>query len=101
MSGLRQDRNGHLLQAFVPGVTQNVTVGAASLQSAAFGDLTRLVRLAATTDCFVVFGADPTATTSSMFLPSGAVEYLAVEPGTKVAVIRQTADGALNVTEMA
>jgi hypothetical protein len=101
MSGvLKRDRNGQVLQAFVPGVSQNVAIGAASVQSAAFGELTTCVRVVSTSDCFIAIGQNPTATTSSMLLPAGAPEYLAVDAGMKVAVIQQSAAGSLNVTEL-
>jgi hypothetical protein len=69
--------------------TQTVAIAATSTQTAtAFRDDTSLVRLAARADCHVIFGTNPTATTSSMFMPSGSVEYFDVPPGSalKVAV---------------
>lgn len=88
------------LQAARPGATQNVAVGATSTQSTAFGAATQHVRLVSNTDCYIVFGGNPTATTSGVFLPAGVVEYFWVGGGEMVAVIQSTAAGTLNVAEL-
>jgi hypothetical protein len=69
-----------------------VVIGAGSLQSAAFGNLTRVVRIHcdATTPCSIAFGANPTATANSKRLAANATEYFAVRPGDMVAVIQNT-----------
>lgn len=86
-------------QAIVPVSPQNVTVSSSSAQSAALGAGTTLVRLAATTDMWLAFGTNPTATTSGIFMPSGSIEYFGVSPGSKIAAIRDSADGKLNIVE--
>ena len=61
------------------------------------------VRLVATADCWVAFGASPAAlgsAPSSIFLPAGVVEYFWVFPGEQVAVIQNAGAGLLNVAEM-
>lgn len=94
--------NGTAIQAAKPGTVQKVSVASASAATTnAFGASTSLVRVAVSTDCYVVFAASPTATTSDTFLPAGSVEYFLVEPGEKAAFIRNTADGVATVTEMA
>lgn len=89
----------NMFQAIYPGTDQQVTVTASSAQSAAFGSKTSIARFCASTDCFILFGANPTATTAKIYLPSGIPEYLGVIPGQKVAVIRSTADGILSILE--
>ena len=71
-------------QVMKPGATQAVTY-TTSTQSTAFDDATRIVRIIADADVFVAFGANPTATASSIKIPSGTVEYFEVDAGTKVA----------------
>lgn len=60
---------------------------------------TKLVRLCATTDCYFDVGVNPTATISDNFLPSGVVEYIAVEPGDIISALAKDTAGALHVTE--
>jgi hypothetical protein len=83
-----------------PGTVLNVSFTAASAQSSAVSDSIRELRLVATQNCYYKVGANPTATTSDTYLPSGTVEYIAIAPGEKVAAIRSSADGTLNITEM-
>lgn len=97
-----RDLNGWRVPAFRPGSTQSAAFTSSSAAiSNAVGANTRVVRLVATTDCFVAFGSAPTATTSGLFLPAGVPEYFRVDSGDKVAAIRSTSDGTLYVTEMA
>lgn len=85
------------------GTSQNATVGAASTAvTNGFAAGIHDVRVVCTTNCWITFGASPTATTGagSMYLPAGLVEYFHVSPGQKVAVIQDSAGGTLNVAEM-
>jgi len=70
-----------------------------SVQSSAFGASTHLVRLVATTNCYVAFGTDPTADTSSLLLIANVPEFFGVKPGEKVAVLRSASDGTLSIAE--
>jgi len=85
---------------YFPFATQNVTVGVSSTQSTAFRPQTRQVRLVSDADCYIAFGASATATTSSMLLPAGVVEYFEVHPGDLIAVIQKSTTGNLNIAEM-
>ena len=76
---------GYGAQVMRPAATQAVTY-AASVQSAAFNDATRLVRVIADADVFLLFGANPTATAiNAIKLPANTVEYFEVNAGDKVA----------------
>lgn len=87
-------------QAIIPGVSQVVDIGASSVASTAFSSKTSLVRVTANQDCFISFGATPVAnTTTSIFLPLGAVDYFGVIPGTKLAVIQSSMSGTIFITE--
>jgi len=91
-----------MFQCVSPGVSQAITVGAASVQASSFTDGVTIIRLFSTVDSWVAFGSNPTAVAegaSSMFLPGGVVEYFEIKNGEKVAVIRNTASGKLYITE--
>ena len=79
-----------------PCTTVRMAVGAGSVTSGALS--ATVVRLVATVDCHVAFGASPVADTNSLFLPASTPEYFACHSGEQVAVIRTSADGALFVT---
>lgn len=88
-------------RAFVPGTNQVMTTSGSTQQSAAVGSKTTVVRIAATADAFFEIGANPTATTSSMVIPGGTVDFLAIAPGHKVAVLQVALAGKVSVTENA
>lgn len=71
-------------------VNQQVAVGGASTQSAAFGDATRFVRLHTDVPCRIAIDVNPTAAATSMRMAAGQTEYLGVTPGYKIAVITTT-----------
>ena len=87
----------------IPGVAgQNLTIGAASVTSTAFGSQTYAVRLTATGNCHVRIGQNPTAVGTDLLLKSTDPSIIiACAPADKVAVIQDaTATGTLNVIEM-
>ena len=69
-----------------PSITTQAIPFTSATSSAAFNDSTRLVRVASDTQCYIVFGAAPTATANSMLFPSHGVEYFGVNPGDKISV---------------
>lgn len=111
-----KDRGGLAIQAARPAITQNVSIGSASTQSAAFAagpssygygqaftQKTQHVRVTSTTNCWISFGSSPTAAmaSNSIYLPANSAEYFYVLPGEKIAVIQDTAAGTLNIAELA
>lgn len=80
--------------------TNVVTISGSSAASPAFTNQTTIVRVVSTTDCHIRFDANPTATTTQMYLPANVVEYFRVNPGHKIAGIQRAAGGSLYVTEM-
>lgn len=101
---LAKDRFNNPIQALQPSTVQNIVTGtgASVAVTNAFGGSTVVVRLLATYDCYVAFGTVPTATSSSMYLPSGRPEFFRVEEGAawKVAALSVAAIGVLNIVEM-
>jgi hypothetical protein len=121
---IKSDQHGAWVQAARPALSQTIAIGAGSVQSAPFQTYspqgsyaagpvagvpittpnnTLHVRLVATADCWIAFGANPTAVASaatSILLPAGVPEYFWVYPGERVAVILNVATGVLNVAEL-
>ena len=84
-----------------PATTQKASYTASSAAiTNAVGNNIHVIRVIATTACYITIDKSPTATTSDMYLPAGVAEYLTIHPGEKVAAIRVSADGDLYVTEM-
>ncbi len=83
---------GHLIPAGQePAIlNQQVAIGPASTQSAAFRDNTRFVRVHSDVTCRIAVDANPTASSASMRMSAGGTEYLGVYPGLKIAVISST-----------
>jgi hypothetical protein len=48
----------------------------------------------------VAFGTNPTATSSSLYLPANVPEYFAVRESCEVAVLQVSTGGTLSVVEM-
>ena len=85
------------------GITDYVAVAVASAQSAVWASTTREIRIVSNTNCHINIGQNPTAAATDdngFYLPANVVEYLHVTPGQRLAVIRDTADGILSVSEM-
>ena len=77
----------------------NITLSGTSTQSAAIPVGVTVARLTATEPCWVVTkGTNPTATTSSTYLPAGLVEYVRVTAGDKIAALQAGSGGTLNIT---
>lgn len=103
---LAVDDNGRSVPVIRIGVTQKVSFTGTASQSSAFTSSTNpgggVVLLFATTDCWVKFGADPTATASagtSAFIPAGIDRYFHYKNGEKISVIRNATSGDLHIIE--
>ncbi|AWK90165.1 hypothetical protein [Azospirillum thermophilum] len=94
------DDFGQRIQVLLPGTPQAVTIDAASRTSLPFGADTTVIRLVATSACFLAFGPAPVATAGDHYLPAGVPEYFRVVPGMAVAVVRAGTDGTLHLSEM-
>lgn len=69
-----------------PSIATQAITFTSETDSAAFNDSTRMVRVVSDIQCYVVFGAAPTATADSMLLPAFSVEYFGVNPGDVISV---------------
>lgn len=70
--------------------TDQVVIGAGSLQSAPFPDNCALIRVHAAVTCRIAIGADPTAAATSPRMAAGQTEFFGVMPGHRIAVITST-----------
>ena len=74
------------------------SVNTSSQQSTATDANTEYVRIMSDTNgVHIAFGASPTATTSTMYIPANDIEIIKIRPGEKVAFI---GSGDLYVTEL-
>src|ERR1700749_3906864 len=77
-----------------PAITdQTVSITGASVQSAAFSAGTHAIQVECDTDCSVVIGTNPTATTTNFLMGDGIPYQFVVIPGQKIAVIANTSGG--------
>lgn len=67
---------------------KQLAVTPSSVQSAAFEDVTKFVRVHTDTTIRIAFGADPTASSTSQRMVANSTEYFGVTPGIKAAVIQ-------------
>jgi hypothetical protein len=88
--------------AYYPGTTQNGTTAGTSNYTSAFGTYTTIVRVGVQNDTYVQPAASTstTATTSSMIIPGGGVEFFAVDGRTYVAYRQVSASGWISITEL-
>jgi len=73
--------------------------GSSSTQSSAFGSQSEYVRICSNAAVHILFGANPTATTSKIYIPANEPEIFKVSPGEKVAIIGSSGN-KISVTEM-
>lgn len=87
----------------IGGASEKFDYSATSVSSTILPDGTEAVRLVATTDVCVSItnsSAVSASTTTSMFIPQFAIEYVKAKGGQFVAAIRDSADGSLKVTPL-
>lgn len=77
----RDGRNGETMPQ-VPPVQKDTLTYSTKTESAVF--VGNLVRLVASADCYVQFGATVDCTTDDILLKAGIPEYFAVTPGHKL-----------------
>lgn len=101
---LAKDRFNHAIQCLAPGTTQTVSIsGTSAATSNALGLNTVVIRVVATTNCFIkIATGTPTATTADVPIIASIPEYFRVNGNQtlKVAGIQMSASGSLYVTEM-
>lgn len=97
MSNLAIDGNAKVIQVLRPATTYKVAISGTAASVTAVGAGVNVVRIVADADCFYSLGG--TATTSSVFLPFGTIEFISVRPGDVLSVI-SSGTGSVFVTEM-
>lgn len=103
-TSLAKDHLNHAIQALLPSTTQTVAISGTSAATAnAISKNTVVIRVLATTACFINIGTGtPTATTANTPIAANVPEYFRVNgyETIKVAGIQLSASGSLYVTEM-
>jgi len=86
----------------IAGTGQNLTLGAASVQSTAFGSNTFAVYVSSTGNCHIRIGTAPVAVATDMLVKATDPPLLLkVAPGEKIAVIQDGAStGTANIIEV-
>jgi hypothetical protein len=101
---LAKDKFNHAIQALLPSTTQTVAIsGTSAATTNALSKNIVVIRVLATTACFINIGTGtPTATTSNTPLAANIPEYFRVNGNEtiKVAGIQLSTGGSLYVTEM-
>lgn len=69
---------------------QQLAITSPAVQSAAFSDTTKFIRVHADTACRIAYGVDPTATGAHRRIPANGTEYFGVRAGHKISVITTT-----------
>jgi hypothetical protein len=94
------DDDGEAVMVLKPGTHQSKAyTGTAAAIDNPVGS--NVVRVIATTACYISIGSAPTATTSSVYIVADTVEYFKVVDGTdKISAIRVSDSGTLHVTDM-
>ena len=103
MSRLARDDLGQLTQIYAFGTTQVMTVTASSVQSNAIASDCTIIRLAnsSTAHAHFAIGTNPTASlTTSPMLPANSVQFVKVNGGDKVAVIRGATATDVSITQI-
>jgi hypothetical protein len=104
ITSLAKDHLNHAIQALLPSTTQTVAISGSSAATAnALSKQTVVIRVLATTACFINIGTStPTATTANMPIAANIPEYFRVNgyETIKVAGIQLSASGSLYITEM-
>jgi len=104
MSTFQLDPNGVANGVPALGTTQIFTVTNSSVASTAFGANTTMIRIAASLGhCHFASGTAPTASiTTSPMCPTNSVTFVKVNPGDKIAVIKDSGvtSSTFSVTEL-
>lgn len=75
-----------------PVANQTIAIGGASVQSSAFNNLTKFVRVHTDAICSIEFGSNPVATVNTRRMAANTTEYFSVPQGVShlMAVITNT-----------
>ena len=102
METLLRDDNNNPVPVMKPddGITPITTSGVSQATNVIDENNDSIVRIAATSACYVAVGETPVATSGSMLLFDGMVDYIKVLAGEKIAVLQISGAGAVNFTRM-
>lgn len=104
---LPKDKYGRSIPAMRPlasGAHQLTISNISTQQSSAWDQYTKIISIYPTVDCFIEIGANPTASSSTHFIPANTYMFLNImlnsrDQAAKIAVIRNSTDGTLYISE--
>lgn len=82
--GLMQTSGGVGPLVSVPPLAQQAVTYTTAVASVAFGTNTKVIRVCADADAYLLFAAAPVADGDDMLVPGDVIEYFYVQPGDKV-----------------
>jgi hypothetical protein len=98
---LPRDQRSVPLPVMQPIENRSIVFGSSSTEISGFPiDDVNVIRLVASDNCHIEFGDAPVATTTSMFLPAGVIEYFYISGVQKLAVIQNSSSGTLFISIM-
>ncbi len=86
-------------QAIRLGTAQSLTTSGSAVQCVPFQSSTSIIRVFCTKDMYIDIGLNPTATSSSHFMPGGIIEYFTVLSGYKLSAVQVSESGVLYLSE--
>jgi len=96
---LAHDEKNSIAQAVKPVSTEKLAISGTAASAAAFTQQTNdgVIRIVSDIPCFYAFNA--TATTSSVYLPAGAIEYVRYNKNDTFSVITAGTSGSIYISE--
>ena len=91
--------NTNTFDTFYLGTAHTISLSGSSQQTSAFDSKTSLVTVFSTEDCFIQIGENPTASTSTNFIPGDIQFVFATYGGWKIAAIQGSGGGTLYISE--
>tara|TARA_R110000782_G_scaffold126592_2_gene218182 strand:+ start:32 stop:334 length:303 start_codon:yes stop_codon:yes gene_type:complete len=99
MSTLTIDANAKPIQVLRPKFTKPYTIsGSATVSGFTIGAGIRVARIVSKIDCH--YNVEGVATTSTVFLPAGVIEYIHVYEGDQISIVTSGVTGSAYVTTM-
>jgi len=92
------DDNAKPIPVMKPVSTEKLSLSTSAASGAALASTTTVLRIVADVPCY--YSTDGTATTSSAFLPSSAIEYIRLDSGDTLSVILASGTGNMWISEM-
>ena len=94
----RIDQMGNPVEAYKYATPENETISGSAATTAAL--TAGLYLITVNTDCYIVIGQAPTATSAGLLLPAGTALPWILDEDDKVSVIQHTGGGTMSVMKL-